>query len=122
MTAHADTAGVHLVVADRGIGIPDGEKGRVFESLDRARPVDYGGTGLGLAICRRIVERHGWVDRGRDNPGGGTRFRVTLPTAGAAVEPDPIAALRTHGGSADVGWERLMRPSDTVIPAPARGR
>ncbi|WP_380123387.1 sensor histidine kinase [Dactylosporangium cerinum] len=122
VTAHADADGVHLVVADRRIGIPDSEKGRVFESFYRARPVDYGGTGLGLAICRRIVERHGGSIAVEDNPGGGTRFRVTLPTAGAALEPDPIAALRTHGNSADVGWERLMRPSDTVTLAQAPGR
>lgn len=121
VTAHADAEGVHLVVADRGIGIPDAEKVRVFESFHRARPADYGGTGLGLAICRRIVERHGGSIAVEDNPGGGTRFCVTLPVGGAAVQPDPIAALRTYGmssgTSADTGWERLMRPSDTVTPA-----
>ncbi|MEV4516630.1 ATP-binding protein [Dactylosporangium sp. NPDC049525] len=122
VTAHADAGGVHLVVADRGIGIPDGEKARVFESFYRARPVDYGGTGLGLAICRRIVERHGGSIAVEDNPGGGTKFRVTLPLAADAVEPDPIAALRTYGSSADAGWERLMRPSDTVTPARSAAR
>jgi PAS domain S-box-containing protein len=122
ITAHADAGGVHLVVADRGIGIPDGEKARVFESFYRARPVDYGGTGLGLAICRRIVERHGGSIAVQDNPGGGTRFCVTLPLAADVVEPDPIAALRTYGRSGDAGWERLMRPSDAVMPAPSAGR
>ncbi|WP_326999901.1 sensor histidine kinase [Dactylosporangium sp. NBC_01737] len=95
---------------------------RVFESFYRARPVDYGGTGLGLAICRRIVERHGGSIAVEDNPGGGTRFRVTLPAAADAVEPDPIAALRTYGISGDAGCERLMRPSDAVTPAPSAGR
>ncbi|MET7420079.1 ATP-binding protein [Dactylosporangium sp. NPDC005555] len=116
VTADAGPDGIHLVVADRGIGIPDDEKARVFESFYRARPVDYGGTGLGLAICRRIVERHGGSIAVEDNPGGGTRFRVTLPLT-AAAEPDPIAALRTYGTSGDAGWERLMRPSDTTTPA-----
>jgi hypothetical protein len=69
VTVHADADGVHLVVAARGIGIPDGEKARVFESFYRARPVDCGGT----------------------------RFCVTLPAAVDAFEPDPIAALRTCG-------------------------
>lgn len=112
ITADIDADGLHLVVADRGIGIPDADKARVFESFYRARPVDYGGTGLGLAICRRIVERHGGAIAVEDNPGGGTRFRVTLPVTGNAAEPDPIAALRTYGMSGDAGWERLMRPSD----------
>ncbi len=118
VTAHTDADGVHLVVADRGIGIPDAEKARVFESFYRARPVDYGGTGLGLAICRRIVERHGGSIAVEDNPGGGTRFRVTLPSPTDVPEPDPIAALRTYGLSGDAGWERLMRPSDTAALTP----
>ncbi|MFF5227745.1 ATP-binding protein [Dactylosporangium sp. NPDC000521] len=112
VTALSDPDCVILVVADRGIGIPDGHKARVFESFYRARPADYGGTGLGLAICRRIVERHGGSIAVEDNPGGGTRFCVSLPTASRTTEPDPIAALRTYGPSADAGWERLMRPSD----------
>ncbi|MGI5184489.1 ATP-binding protein [Dactylosporangium sp. CA-152071] len=112
VTAVSDPDCIVLVVADRGIGIPDGDKARVFESFYRARPADYGGTGLGLAICRRIVERHGGSIAVEDNPGGGTRFCVSLPTADHPTEPDPIAALRTYGMSADAGWERLMRPSD----------
>ncbi|MFB9450095.1 PAS domain-containing protein [Dactylosporangium vinaceum] len=100
ISAGPATGGVRLVVADRGIGIPDDEKGRVFESFHRGRPLDYGGTGLGLAICRRIVERHGGTIAVQDNPGGGTRFCVTLPAA-----PD--------------GWQRLQRPSTPAVSAPA---
>ncbi|GAA0733740.1 hypothetical protein GCM10010199_52190 [Dactylosporangium roseum] len=94
ITATGDGAGVLLEVADRGIGIPDAEKSRVFESFHRVRPMDYGGTGLGLSICRRIVERHGGSIAVEDNPGGGTRFRVFLP--------QPVLP----GG----GWERPQRP------------
>ncbi|WP_433617947.1 ATP-binding protein [Dactylosporangium sp. CA-139114] len=98
--------GVRLEVADRGVGIPDEEKGRVFESFRRARALDYGGTGLGLAICRRIVERHGGAIAVEDNPGGGTRFSVLLPH-------------RTPGGEPDTGegWERLQRPAAAVRAA-----
>jgi signal transduction histidine kinase len=34
-----------------------------------------------LAISRRIVDRHGGTIAVADNPGGGTRFRFTLPYA-----------------------------------------
>lgn len=49
-------------VADRGIGIPQEELGRIFEKFYRvdqelSRNVD--GTGLGLAICKEIVQAHG---------------------------------------------------------------
>jgi hypothetical protein len=41
------------------------------------------------------------------------RSSRTLGSSGlTATEPDPIAALRTHGRSGDLGWERLMHPGD----------
>ncbi|MER7008632.1 ATP-binding protein [Dactylosporangium sp. NPDC000555] len=101
ITASTGGGGVRLEVADRGIGIPDEEKGRVFDSFYRASPVDYGGTGLGLAICRRIMERHGGSIAVEDNPGGGTRFSVLLPR-------EPADAARPDGG-----WRRLQRPAET---------
>ena len=41
------------------------------------------GSGLGLAIARRVVEAHGGVIEATPRDGGGTVFRVTLPSAGA---------------------------------------
>jgi signal transduction histidine kinase len=69
-------------VADRGIGIPDGQHTAIFERFHRAHPgTTYPGTGLGLAICQRIIERHGGTITATDNPGDGTIFRFTLPLA-----------------------------------------
>ncbi|MBB4744564.1 signal transduction histidine kinase [Actinoplanes octamycinicus] len=84
VTAEPAGAGwTRIVVTDAGIGIPEQEKPRVFESFHRAEgATGYAGTGLGLAICRRIVERHGGVIGVEDNAGGGTRFFFTLPLAG----------------------------------------
>ncbi|MBI5104819.1 MAG: PAS domain S-box protein [Solirubrobacterales bacterium] len=68
-----------LVVADNGIGIPDGDRDRVFSMFTRLRRTDAAGTGIGLAICRRIAERHGgriWVETA---DGGGSAFHVLLP-------------------------------------------
>ena len=50
-----------VVVADRGIGVPDGQEQRIFEAFHRApqHATAYAGTGLGLAICRQVIERHG---------------------------------------------------------------
>ncbi|MEV4348487.1 ATP-binding protein [Actinoplanes sp. NPDC049596] len=84
LTAHW----ARIEVADRGIGIPDEDKPRIFESFHRAQTAaGYAGTGLGLAICQRIVERHGGEIGVADNPGGGTRFHFTVPIFVPAEEP-----------------------------------
>jgi signal transduction histidine kinase len=76
---HADGA-VQVEVADRGIGIPEGQYAAVFADFHRAhREAGYPGTGLGLAICQRILTRHGGAIGARPNRGGGTRFWFTLP-------------------------------------------
>jgi signal transduction histidine kinase len=72
---------VRIEVADRGIGIPEADRPRVFDAFHRsANSGPFRGTGLGLAICRRIVERHGGRIGVDENPGGGSRFWFTLPT------------------------------------------
>ena len=71
-------------VADDGPGIPEGERGRVFERftrLDDARDRDAGGSGLGLSIVRAAVEREGGTVAALAAPGGGALLRVVLPTA-----------------------------------------
>ncbi|WP_271190034.1 ATP-binding protein [Dactylosporangium matsuzakiense] len=79
---------VRIVVADRGIGIPDGQHDAIFTGFHRAhRAAGYTGTGLGLAICQRVVHRHGGTITATDNPGGGARFTVTLPTTSATEQP-----------------------------------
>ncbi|BEL08743.1 hypothetical protein Q0Z83_069340 [Actinoplanes sichuanensis] len=89
VTARVDGSGaVRVQVADRGIGIPDGEHAAVFDSFHRAsNGTAMPGTGLGLAICRRIVERHGGHIEALPNPGGGTIFVFTVPVAAAEQPP-----------------------------------
>ena len=73
-------------VADRGIGIPDDERLRLFERFFRgreARQMAPEGSGLGLPIARLIAERHGGSVQLLAREGGGTVARVTLPTNGA---------------------------------------
>ena len=66
---------VVIDVADRGPGIPDGEKALIFERFHQIKGgtrLSAGGVGLGLAICRDIVASHGgalWPERaGRRQP------------------------------------------------------
>lgn len=78
-----------IEIMDRGPGIPQAEKDRVFEKFYRLSVIDdMPGTGLGLSISRGIVEAHGgriWVE---DREGGGSIFTVALPLEGLK-EPRP---------------------------------
>ena len=79
---------VEVVVHDTGIGLTKDEQGQLFTKFFRGRdPVvaDSGGTGLGLVIAKAIVERHRGTISVESEPGKGTRFRVTLPVATAAI-------------------------------------
>jgi signal transduction histidine kinase len=89
VTAEPDRPGwIRVEVADRGIGIPAGQHTAIFGSFHRAHPTaGFRGTGLGLAICQRIVERHGGIIHASDNPGGGARFRFTLPDGATVPQP-----------------------------------
>lgn len=73
--------GVELSVADRGAGIPDGQREAVkrpFMRLQAARS-DAGGSGLGLAIVERAARLHGGEFHLEQREGGGLVARLTLP-------------------------------------------
>lgn len=75
-----------LSVRDQGPGIPDAERGRLFQDFGRLSAKPTGGeksTGLGLAICRKIIDAHrGRIDA-RNRPGGGCVFSFSLPISPA---------------------------------------
>src|SRR5205807_1272775 len=99
--AHKDAA-VRVEVSDRGPGIPEAFRGRIFGRFAQADSADSrvkGGTGLGLAICKRLVEmmqgRIGFEDR----EGGGTTFFFELPVMPpeeSAAETAPRVLLTEH--------------------------
>ncbi len=71
---------VILSVRDQGIGIPQEEHARIFESFYRAGNVgDIPGTGMGLAIVKMAVDLHGGTVAVKSEVGQGAMFTVTLP-------------------------------------------
>ncbi len=70
-----------LRVDDRGPGVAESERERIFEPFYRspgARETGEG-FGLGLSLVRQIAQRHGGQVQCLPREGGGTRFEVTLP-------------------------------------------
>ena len=74
-------------VADRGPGVAESERLRVFEPFYRApgATADVGGAGLGLAIASRLAIEQGGEVRHEDRPGGGSIFTLTLPASDLAL-------------------------------------
>jgi PAS domain S-box-containing protein len=81
---------IRFSVRDRGSGVPDNFKGRVFQKFAQADASDTrtrGGTGLGLSIVKQLVTRLGGDVGFADAPGGGAVFYVDLPALGHTAEP-----------------------------------
>ena len=91
--------GVRLSVADRGPGIPEEFRTRIFDKFSQADSSDtrqVGGTGLGLSITKALVERFGGQLSFDTERGVGTTFHVDLPLWSDA----PILARSSKTGAA----------------------
>jgi len=70
-----------ITVEDTGIGIPDSQQARMFESFTQMEGQltrQYGGTGLGLAITKRLVELMNGEITVRSAVGKGSAFEIVL--------------------------------------------
>lgn len=80
---HLGEQQVRLCVLDRGPGVPEEERERIFEPFYRlAGSAERGeGAGYGLALVRRIATLHGGTVRCLPREGGGSCFELVLPLA-----------------------------------------
>jgi len=79
--ARCGPAAVDIEIADRGPGVPDDLKHRLFDEfglLERPRGEAGAGFGLGLRLVKLVAEGHGGAVSVRDRPGGGSVFRLRL--------------------------------------------
>jgi signal transduction histidine kinase len=68
-------------VADRGPGVPQADRQRIFERFWRGRGVTRQGTGLGLAIVAEIAKAHNGSIAVADREGGDAVFSLFIPVA-----------------------------------------
>ena len=81
MKTNAET--IQLEVGDRGPGVPESEREKIFEPFYRLPGASErdGGVGLGLSLVKQIAKKHGGDVKCLAREGGGTCFRVLLPGA-----------------------------------------
>ena len=75
-TVRAAQGRLVIEVADRGPGVAEEDRERIFEPFFTGKTQ---GTGLGLAVVRRVIEQHGGTIAVLANPGGGALFRAEIP-------------------------------------------
>ena len=98
---NASTLGdwIELRVVDRGDGIPEADRKRVFAPFQRLGDRDNAtGVGLGLALARGLTESMGGSLSPEDTPGGGLTMVVRLPISRPPRIHPPRTQLARHGG------------------------
>jgi len=97
--AIATTHGVKVSVQDRGTGMDESTRERMFEPFYTTKPPGQG-TGIGLPLAAAIVSEHGGTLRVDTRPGAGTTVEVELPGADAPVGPGTRVAEALGGARA----------------------
>ena len=88
VTVEADAAEVRVRVCDRGPGVPEALRERIFEPFFRlpGHAEREGGVGLGLSLVRQIAERHGGREAVFPTDAGDPFFNVNPPEDLSAAE------------------------------------
>lgn len=80
---------LRIEVLDRGPGVPEAARERIFEAFYRVdgHSEQAGNVGLGLSLVRQIARRHGGDAHHEPREGGGSRFVVRLPVSPRCPAP-----------------------------------
>lgn len=92
-TATTADGRLRFEVADSGVGIPEGEREKVFArfyQVDGSLSREQEGAGVGLAICKELVEMWGGDIGVESEHGRGSLFWFSVPPIAPAIEERPV--------------------------------
>ena len=131
-----DGHAVDVTVSDTGIGISAEALPHLFERffrVEKAQGRSFEGSGIGLALVQELVAMHGGEIRVSSEPGRGSAFTISLPTAtpagglGRASGAAPPMSPRTHAFVQEaLRWLPEQQPGsppvEAAAPQPGAGR
>lgn len=106
---------IGIAIIDTGVGIPEGNRDRIFRAYFTTRK---GGTGMGLPMAKRIIEEHGGHIAFDTVEGQGSRFMVMLP-AGTGESLTQLAVVGKPGRSQKQPAAQGDDSTPAVIDVPA---
>lgn len=113
INVRSDSGTAAIAIRDHGIGVPEADRGRLFERGYRANSVGaIPGTGLGLFISSEIVKRHGGSIECRAADGRGTVFEVRLPLARVRGAAERVQQLPGHRAGSAVADRAIVHRDD----------
>ena len=87
VNARRDGEWIRIDVSDHGVGVPPGDRERIFEPFYRAGTATASGAGLGLSIARAIAEAQGGSLSYTTRDGGGSTFSLRVPDTLQSTKP-----------------------------------
>ena len=109
-------AGVEISVTDKGIGLTEDQKAKVFGEFTQGDASDtraYGGLGLGLALAQRVAEVHDGTLTFRSQAGAGSTFTLFLPVSAAERDLGSGNGARRPARSASRRTRRRARAAES---------
>lgn len=116
ITVAKDSERAILMVRDQGVGIPVGDRERIFERFQRAGNAgQIVGTGIGLASAQQVVAQHGGSITVDSQEGHGSVFTVSLPLVADDNEQADESRRSPAEPSAGSGDSHVARQARTSV-------